>query len=136
MRQFVAEMADYVIVDLPATLSDANREAVENADFLALVAEPDPVSIQTAERVRRAIQSWSGAPQSMGTVIVNRAAVASPAELAGIEEPLAVIPPEPDLCLRAQTAHAPLVAFLPESLMAENLIALAAKLAPVVKAAA
>ena len=79
----------------------------------------------------------------MGTVIVNRALATSPMGLDEIAidqqlgyPPLAVIPPEPDLCLRAQTAHAPLVTFFPESLMAENLIALAAKLEPAGKVAA
>ena len=132
----LAEMAEYVIVDLPASLSEANRQVLENSNYLALVAEPDPVCIHTAGQVGRAIQSWSGAPRSMGTVIVNRTLIASPMELEGIDEPLAVIPPEPDLCLRAQAAHTPLVAFLPESLMAKNLIALAARLEPVVRAAA
>jgi pilus assembly protein CpaE len=132
----LAEMADYVIVDLPASLSEANREVLENSNYVALVAEPDPACMQTAGRVGRAIQAWRGASRPMGTVIVNRALVASPVELDGVAEALAIIPPEPDLCLRAQTAHAPLVAFLPESLMAENLIALAARLEPAVRAAA
>lgn len=132
----LAEMADYVIVDLPASLSDANREVIGIANYMALVAEPDPVCIDTAALVARTIQGWSKAPRSIGTVIVNRAVVASAIGLQEIDEPLGVIPPEPDLCLRAQTAHAPLVAFLPESLMAENLIALAARLEPGVKVAA
>jgi len=77
----------------------------------------------------------------MGTVIMNRALLASPMHLEEIHAqlgypPLGLIPPEPDLCLCAQTAHAPLLAFLPESLMAENLIALAARIEPTVKAAA
>jgi hypothetical protein len=103
-------------------LPAANREVVEKANFLALVVEPDPACIDTADRVRRAIQSGCGAPQATGTVIVNRAAAALPVELEGIEDQLAIIPPEPDLCLRAQTPHAPMVTFLPESLMAENLM--------------
>jgi pilus assembly protein CpaE len=136
----LAAMADYVVVDLPASLSDANREVVENASCLALIAEQDPICIETAGRVERAIQSWSGAPQSMGTVIVNRAMGPPQTELdqinAGIEKPLGIIPAEPDLCLRAQTAHMPLVAFLPKSLLAESLAALAAKVEPAVRVAA
>lgn len=132
----LASMADYVVVDLPASLSGTNREVIENANHLVLVAEQDPVCIHTAGLVEQAIQAWGGAPQSIGTVIVYRAAAAAPIDPEGIDQVLGVIPPEPDLCLRAQTAHAPLVAFLPESLMAENLIALAARLEPAVKAAA
>jgi pilus assembly protein CpaE len=131
----LAALADYVIVDLPATLSFGNREVIENSSYLALVAEQDPVCIHTAGLVARTIQAWSGAPQSIGTVIVNRAVVGSPMEMKEID-PLALIPPEPDLCLRAQTAHAPLVAFLPGSLLAESLTALAARLEPAVRIAA
>jgi pilus assembly protein CpaE len=138
--KLLAELADYVVVDLPASLSEANREVVESANYLALVAEPDPVCVQTAGLVARTIRAWRGAARSMGTVIVSRALVASPAELdeinSEIGKPLGIMPPEPDLCLRAQTAHAPLVALLPESALAESLTALAAGLEPAVRAAA
>jgi len=38
---------------------------------------------------------------------------------------LGVVPPEPDVCLAAEIAHTPLIAFRPDSLVAGNLIALA-----------
>ncbi len=130
----LAELAEYVVVDLPASLSDANREVIASASHLTLVAEQDPVCLHTAGLVARTIRAWNEAPLSMGTVLVNRAGAATPIEpdeiSAEIENPWGVIPPEADLCLRAQTAHAPLVAFLPESTLAESLIALAANLEP------
>src|SRR5579862_4916247 len=114
----LAELAEYVVVDLPASLSDANREVIASASHLTLVAEQDPVCLHTAGQVARTIRAWNEAPRSMGTVIVNRAGAAPPIEpdeiSAEIENPWGVIPPEADLCLRAQTAHAPLVAFLPD----------------------
>jgi hypothetical protein len=42
---------------------------------------------------------------------------------------LGVIPPAADLCVAAQKAGVPLVAFDPQSLMAQSLITLAARLA-------
>ena len=131
----LAGAADYVVVDLPALLSDTNRAVVENSGLVALVVERDPVCVQSAKLMTRAIEAWSAAPRPIGMVIVNRAFLGFPMSLPQIElelgrPALGVIPLEPDLCLSAQNARTPLVAFLPESPMAGSLIALADRLAP------
>ncbi len=132
----LAAMADYVVIDLPASLSDANRALVESADFLAIIVERDPICVQSARFMAKAIESLAGVPQPIEMVIVNRAALGAPMPLPEIDQqlgrhPLGVLPPEPDLCLAAQHAHAPLVAVQPESLLAGALTALAEKLAVV-----
>jgi MinD-like ATPase involved in chromosome partitioning or flagellar assembly len=132
--QSLAQMADYVIVDLPASLSAANRTVIENSGATALVVERDPVCVQSARLMARAIESWDAAGQRIGAVIVNRASISSPMPLPEINTILAcqvfgVIPPGADLCSSAQKACLPLVAFYPESLVAGSLNALSEILA-------
>jgi pilus assembly protein CpaE len=127
-------LAEYVVLDLPASLSNANRAAVEVSGRLALVVERDPVCVQSAGLMVHAMEAWEGAPQPIEIVLVNRASLSSPMPLQDIEAqlgfpPLGVVPPGPDICLGAQQAHAPVVTFQPDSLIADSLIALSEKVA-------
>ena len=127
-------LADYVVIDLPATLSDANRAVLEDADVLALVAERDPFSIESGKRMLDTILSWNAPAPVFGAVIVNRASLSVPLDLAEIEVQLAipilgVIPPASDLCVASQKAGAPLVLYDPESLAGRSFTALAESLA-------
>jgi Flp pilus assembly CpaE family ATPase len=133
--QSLVWLADYVIVDLPASLSNANRAVIENSNSIALVVERDLVCARAARLMARAIESWSGAPQPIGAIIVNRAAPNSPMPISEINtligcQVLGMIPPNADLCLKSQIAHSPLVTLDSESLLASSLNALAEVLAP------
>ena len=116
-----SEIADYVIVDLPASLSETNRAVLENSDCLALVVERDPISVQSAKLILSRVDSWKAVKLTIGAVILNRAALVSPMSFAEIDTELhvatlGVIPPAPDLCAAAQHAHSPLVTLDPDSL--------------------
>ena len=129
----LAALSDCVVVDLPNSLSEANRAMIESSDAVALVVERDPICAQSGRLMARAIEDWNGAPQPIELVLVNRAALVSPMALSDIEiqlgrSPLGVIPPAPDLCATAQNVHLPLVALQPESLIAGSLAALSGKL--------
>ena len=131
----LATLADYVVVDLPGSLSYANRAVVEISETIMLVVERDVACVQLARLTTHAIEQWSGAPQPIETVLVNRAALVSPMPLPDIDAqlgraPLAVIPPGSDLCAAAQNAHLPLVILQPESLLAESFVMLSQKLGP------
>jgi pilus assembly protein CpaE len=133
--QSLSGLADYVIVDLPASLSEANRAVIEQSGSMALVVEGDPVCVRLAGPVARAIESWSATQNPVGAVIVNRASVGCAMPLSEIGNLLqrhvqGVIPPAADLCLRAQTTGVPLVALHPESLIAASLSDLSEVLAP------
>lgn len=130
----LSALADYVVLDLPASLSEANRAILEDSDLAVLVIERDPFSMEAGKRMVESIRNWNSAPPLAGSVIVNRTALATPTVLAEIEMQLAmpilaVIPPAPDLCIAAQKAGAPLVVFDPDSLGARSLTALAEKIA-------
>ncbi len=116
-----AEIADYVIVDLPASLSETNRVVLENSACLALVVERDPISVQSAKLILSRVDSWKAGKLTIGAVIVNRAALVSPMPLGEIDAELhiatlGVVPPAPDLCAAAQHAHSPMVTLDAESL--------------------
>jgi MinD-like ATPase involved in chromosome partitioning or flagellar assembly len=132
--QTLAGLADYVVLDLPASLSEANRAAAETSGRLVLVVERDPVCVHSGTLMARAMEAWGGAPQPIEIILVNRASLSIPMPLPEIETQLGfpalgVVPPGPDVCLGAQFAHTPLVAFQPDSLVADSLIALAEKCA-------
>jgi Flp pilus assembly CpaE family ATPase len=118
-----AEFADYVVVDLPVSLSETNRAVFEGANYLALVIERDLISAQAAKLILHSVDSWNAARVSMGAVIVNRSALVSPIPISDIENQLSIpilgiIPPAADLCASAQSIHTPLVTFDIESLPA------------------
>jgi len=126
-------LADFIVLDLPAALSKANRAVIEASDVLALVIENDPICVQAASMILRVIELWKDAPQ-IGAIIVSRAPLSSSVSIGELESQLripilGVIPPAADLCRAAQNAHLPLVTFDPESLIAGSFAALAEKLA-------
>ena len=119
-------LADYVVVDLPVSLSKTNRAVIEDADLLALIVERDPICVQSARHILEAMDHWAAAAVAMGAVIVNRAGLVSPLPMPDIEAALSIpifgsIPPAQDLCAAAQNAHIPVVMFDAESLAAISL---------------
>jgi pilus assembly protein CpaE len=127
----LAGFADYVVLDLPPSLSAANRAALEASARVVLVMERDPVCVQTAKLMARAMEAWEDTPQPIEMILVNRALLSCPMPILEIENQLGpslgVIPPGSDICLKAQQARSPLVACQPESLVADSLVAIAAK---------
>jgi pilus assembly protein CpaE len=110
ITQSLSGMADYVIVDLPASLSEANRAVIEHSSSMTIVVERDPVCVQAARLMVRAIESWNVAAQPIGAVIVNRASAVCPMPLPEINtllgwKVLGVISPDADLCIRAQNVR-------------------------------
>jgi pilus assembly protein CpaE len=135
-----SEIADYVIVDLPASLSETNRAVLENSACLALVVERDPISVQSAKLILNRVDSWKAARLSIGAVIVNRAALVSPMPFAEIDAELRIatlgaIPPAPDLCAAAQHAHSPIVALDADSLISVALLGLGREIEELVPSA-
>jgi len=136
----VAEIADYVIVDLPASLSETNRAVLENSACLALVVERDQISVQSAKLILNCVDSWKAGRLSIGAVIVNRAALVSPMPFAEIDAELriatlGVIPPAPDSCAAAQHAHSPMVTLDADSLVSVALLGLGREIEDLVPAA-
>ena len=124
-----SDIADYVIVDLPASLAETNRAVLENSACLALVVERDPISVQSAKLILNRVDSWKAGRLTIGAVILNRAALVSPMPFAEIDAELriatlGVIPPASDLCAAAQHAHSPIVTLDSDSLISVALLGL------------
>jgi len=122
----LARMADYVVLDLPGSLSPAARAAIGRAHVLALALERDPLCLPAARVALDALEGWGVAPQLTGAVLVNRLPLAAPFALGEVETQLgvplfAVIPPAADQCISARMANAPLVLYDPESLAAAGI---------------
>jgi len=135
LLQSLAALADYVIVDLAPSLSEANRAVIESSGSLALVVERDPVCARLGALMARSIESWNATSLPLGAVIVSRAAVACPTPVPDIESllncrVLSVVPPAPDLCLLAQNAGVPVAGLDPESMISGSLEELSEILAP------
>ncbi len=130
----LASLADTLVVDLPATFSEANIAAIQGSDALGLVLERDPVSVSAAKLMVRKVGSVHPSPRLIGAVVVNRAPLSVPIALTAIESQLGIpllgaVAPAPDLFLAAQNARMPVVAFEPASVAAGTLTALAESLA-------
>lgn len=121
---------DYVVVDLPGGVSEANRAALQESDCLLLVVEPDPLCIETATQILRTIRAWNDLPKLTGSVIVNRASRSFSMDASDVGRELAVptfgvIPVAADLCLAAQEAGQPLALVAPGSAVVGSLTSLA-----------
>lgn len=123
-------LGDMIVVDLPASLSEANQAALRMADTLAFVVERDALSVDAGKSKLTVLESLGIIPQEAGLVIVNRVPLATPPALAEIESQLdlsayAVIPPAADLCAAAYRVHIPVAKLDPQSSIATSLISLA-----------
>jgi Flp pilus assembly CpaE family ATPase len=130
----LARLADFVVMDLGASLGAPNRSALEHCHSLSLVIERDPICLPLARFMLQQIDAASHPLRLIAPVLVNRAPLFSPFPLADIERelgvpPVGVIPPAPDLFLAAQNAHKPAVTFQPEGLTAGAFLTLAENLA-------
>src|SRR5436305_10545254 len=85
----LARLGGFMAIDLSPDLSHTNRAVIRASELLALVVERDPVCVQAAKMILRAIESWSDAPQTVA-IIVNRTALASSGWIADIEMPLGI----------------------------------------------
>ena len=125
----LAAISDYTIVELPTQPSAAGEAAIRLCDYVTLVMERDPLSLQAAKKV---LVRASG--MRVGLVIVNRSPLIEPV---GVRETakdlgcdlIGVIPPVADSLVSAQQQNQPLVLAEPESNAAIALTELAERLA-------
>jgi Flp pilus assembly CpaE family ATPase len=122
----MVQLADYVVLDLPSSCSEANRTAVQLSSSLAIVLERDPICLHTGKIMIETFEHWGITPQLAGAVFVNRVALASPFDLSEAQgylglPTLGVIPPAPELCITARERRMPLVLCDPESLVASSI---------------
>ncbi|MCC6539008.1 MAG: hypothetical protein IT162_15760 [Bryobacterales bacterium] len=131
----LAEEADFLILDLPPSLSAASRECLAASQYLALVVEPLPVHLGLANQFVEAISTMESQPPSISAIVVKHTADVLYTAAADVETQLGIpvmktIPPAPESCRRAERERAALVCADPSSLAAEALTAVARCFAP------
>lgn len=124
-----AQLADYIIVDLPSRPSHVLQSAVRNCDLVTVVAERNPICVAAGKAVIELFKHWGVSEGSLAAAIVVRDAMSDfipPAELAArLGCPVAgVIPPAVD---PGSTPTTPFSIFEPESILVANLTAQAEK---------
>ena len=128
-----AQMADYVIVDLPSHPCGASQSAVAGCDFTALVVEREPGSAAAGSSMADLLRSWIADKNALGAVLVTKDSLASFLALSDIRNrlgcPIAgVIPPAAEICAASYRLGVPLALSDPDSLAAASLLELANKL--------
>jgi hypothetical protein len=98
----LAELARYIVLDLPCFPSEANRAAISRCDFAGLVMEREPGCIAPAKLNLELLKTWTKSQVLTGTIAVTRAPLACPVSLNEIVFQLgrgiiAVIPPAADV---------------------------------------
>ncbi len=117
--------AEFVVLDLGATLTDGGSAVLPRLDWLAIVTDWEALSVECARRTLGAIAGRTPMDR-VRALIVNRSALSTPPALDEITRTLGVpilgvIPPAPDLCSAAARARRAVTAFDPQSLVAESL---------------
>lgn len=127
-------MADYILIDLPACPSLANREALMHCDFVALVTEPEPASLACAKATLALLDTLGISGEMVGIVVVNRSRSAAKVKLSQMESFLGrgflgVVPPAPEACFDAERQGVPVVLMEQDELLVSSLKDLADRLA-------
>ena len=67
------ELAEFVLVDLPAQISPMHRAVVAASDFVAVLLEPDPLSVEFAKETIKMLDRCRVDTTARGLVVINRA---------------------------------------------------------------
>lgn len=129
----LAAMTDYTIVDLPSQPTTASRAALRQCDFVVLVSETDPASVQSAQATMQQLQAWEINKGIIGLVVVHRVAPNGSMPASRIASELgcwviAEVPPDAEACLMALKQQSALVVSQPESDASRALTGLATDL--------
>jgi len=129
-----AQLADYVVVDLPSDPCAVNQPVIAECDHLTLVVERNLSGVASGARIVQLLRYWGIEERSFSALIVIKDALGgfmSPGELetrlgcaiAGL------VPPAAELCLHSSRTGTPFALLEPENIASASLIALAEKLA-------
>jgi MinD-like ATPase involved in chromosome partitioning or flagellar assembly/ActR/RegA family two-component response regulator len=129
-----AQMADYVIVDLPSQPCGANQSAIAVCNFTVLVVEREPGAVAAGRSMAELLRSWIPDKTALGAVLITKDALAACLSTSAVHAELGcpiagVVPPAAELCATSYRLGIPLALSDPDSLAAGSLTDLANKLA-------
>lgn len=114
--------AEYLLLDLPQLAGGGVQLALENADQILLVLEPEAVSVACARADLEILKSW-GLADRTELLVVSRARSSNLISVKDVEAELgakaiSVIPPSPEVFYLAASLGKPAVLSKPDSLAA------------------
>jgi DNA-binding response OmpR family regulator len=127
----LSSKSDYLLLDLPTPPLPNIGPALENADHIFLVTEPEPISLKCTMTTLKMLAEW-GLTNQVRVVIVTRSPAAALTTKNEIEQQLggvplvATIPPAVEMLQDAIRMGKPLLELKPESLPAQAYTNLAA----------
>ena len=129
-----AQIAEYVIIDLPSLPCSTSQAAVAGCHSVALVVERDFGSVAAGSSMVELLKSWIADKNALGAVLITKDPLAAFLALPDVRAQLGcpivgVIPPAADLCAASYKRGVPLALSDPDSLAGASLMALANKLA-------
>lgn len=129
LRKLSSE-ADFVVVDLPPSLSPSSASILGASHHLALVVNPLPACLKLGNSILEGIRLCQTTPTSIGSVVVRLTSEGTPTSPAEIEAEmgvsiLAIVPPAPELATQGERTRLPLVQSDPQSMVAEGFTTLA-----------
>ena len=134
MVEGLADLADFLIIDLGCYPSVVAQAVAQHCDFLVVVTVPEPTWTESAKMALEMLRSWSVPEERLGLVIVNRAGLFTSMNLRDVSDRMqcgiiASVPSAADDMLTAQQMGQPIVVCVPESKAAISLSELAERLA-------
>lgn len=112
-------LADFVLLDLPPGVSDANRAAAQICDLVVAVMEFEPTCVQSMQTTLRILQSWDVLGGLVGALLVNRSGLPGGMSLRDMNaqlncEIVGVVPFAGEIIAGAVAQGLPLVAVRPD----------------------
>jgi Flp pilus assembly CpaE family ATPase len=120
-------------VDLPAQISTLHRAVVKASDFVAVLMEPDALSVEFAKETIQMLDRWGVDTTARGLVVVNRAALSNsilPQEVRARAacDVVGVVPSAGEACVVAFEANKLLFTAQPEARFSMAIEAIADRL--------
>jgi len=133
--QGLGAVADYLLLDLGVGLDEVNRRVLPSCAQVVVVIEPNRVAVSLAQALLSEMALSLNLPaHRISIVLINKAPSATTLTKDGLEGLLqqdifAVVPPAPELAFQAAENGNPMVTVQPQSLVAQQIRAIADHLA-------
>lgn len=133
LTELLADMADFVVVDLPCHPCPESRATLAHCDFVVIVVEREPSAIASAKVMIDLLKSWDIATKQIGLAFVNRSGSATTANLRELSTQLGcgvigAVMQATESCTDAMRTGVPLTIAEPDSAAAASFSDIAARL--------
>jgi MinD-like ATPase involved in chromosome partitioning or flagellar assembly/ActR/RegA family two-component response regulator len=130
----LAELAEYVVLDLPAYPAEALQAVISCCSQVVLVTERQQFSVQTGKTLLESCRLWGMNGALKGAIITNRIILPMAMKIENIKSHLGckiigIVPYSVEACSMSQISGQPIALFQPTNIAALSLIEITNKLA-------